>query len=696
MRTTHPHPTNAVEPPIAGTAEARRVSPNAGWWRVIGTVLGIMLLLVAYYWVHKPLDLSLVLRLGGLLLDLAVNIALFVAGGALGRALLASLNWAVVSRGERIAFEALAGLGVISTGALLAGMAGLFRGVFLWLIVAVAFLIAMRRGGGSWLVDARAFTRALRPIDRWARLWGIVACALLAMALARALAPPFAWDALNYHLVGPARYLSEGRIVPAPDNFYLGFPQLLELLFGVAMSAFGRDTVAAPLHFGFGVLGLILVAGLVRRHTDVRAGWLAVALPLSATSFWLLFGWPYVDLAVFAYGAAVLVAAVNWREHRETGWLVVAGVALGFGAGTKYTAGLLAIGLAAMIVVEARSRALRPLLLAGGVALVTFAPWMVRGALLYGNPVYPFLFGGPGWNAERAAAFSATWQSFLATGDYLALIFLPIAATIFGVEKGVYFSFTSGPWLLLAPLLLIPAWPWLPARSRHLAINCALIGLPLLIVWMVMAALTAIGAQTRLMAMALPVAVAAGALGLHGLEFLPRKPVYLGFVVRAVFAGTLLLAALDMTRLTWREGAFAYALNIIDRSSFEDNNLGTRALAMRALADLPPDSEVVFLWEPRAYGCPETVVCRGDLLLDTWARAYSSTGSSTRAVSALREQGADYLLVWETGLEFLLAEAQAQDANAAFDVSGPEGLVPIWSDGLGSYTLYAFDAGSLP
>ena len=124
--------------------------------------------------------------------------------------------------------------------------------------------------------------------------------------------------------------------------------------------------------------------------------------------------------------------------------------------GVKYTAGMLAVAALVAIAVWAPRRFLRSAVILGGTAALAFLPWAIKGLGLYHNPVYPFFFIGLGWDATRSQAFGLT-GGLLGTSDAWQLPILPLAATIFRVERGAGFSFTSGPWPLTLPLLLIPA-----------------------------------------------------------------------------------------------------------------------------------------------------------------------------------------------------------------------------------------------
>lgn len=659
--------------------------------RSVLLLVGILAVLVGYYWVHKPFNFVMIGALGGAALDGLAAALLAAAGGGLGRRLLTALDpqsdglRVYISRAERLALESLLGLGTLSVLALLLGLTGLYTGAAFWgLLLGVALLTARALFG--WLRDLRAVARlAAQPSGGWPRFLMLLTVVLLVTALLRAFTPPTAYDALNYHLVGPARYLAAGRIAAHADNFFLGFSQGAEVLYGVAMGLFGRDTAAAPVHYVLGLLGLLAVGGLARRRAGEAAGWLAVVLLLSAFSLWLLFGWPYVDLALLAYGAAPLVAAGAWRESRRTAWLIVLGLLVGLALGVKYTAA--GLGLAAVVYAawQEPRRIVRNGMILALAAGLAYAPWAIKGVLLYHNPIYPFIFNGLNWDAARSYLFNTPGTGLIATGRGWQLITLPLAATILGVERGEGFSFTAGPWLLTAPLLLPLVWRGLDARARRLAADCAAFGLPLLAFWLFLAATSSIGAQTRLMAMALPAAAVAGAVGIGGLSHWPRRPFDMAFIMRAVLALTLLLGALDAVRETVQTRAVPVLLGLVSRDSYIEQQLGAYPLIMRRLNDLPPGARVRLMWEPRTYLCP--VVCKGDLLFDHWARALRQEQTPAAVFAAWREMD-DYLLVYDAGYDFWRADERLAAENARFPAALAEFMTPVWTEG--GYTLYGW------
>ncbi len=675
-------------------------------WRLFAALVGMVAVLLGYFWAHKPLDPALIFTLGGAVLDGFTAVVVVSLAGGLGRRIISlRLSYDSLSRPEQVALESLLGLGILSWIVLLLGMIGLYKGLIFWIMLLVVGIFTLRSTFG-WIRDGVAiFRRALRPETGWMRFLMLISGVMLLMALLVALAPPTGFDALNYHLVGPQRYLAIGKITAYSDNHFMGFPQGAEILYGLAMGLFGRETAAAPLHFAFGLLGLLAVAGLVRRHADKVAAWLAVTLLVSGLSMWLLFGSAYIDLAVMAYCAAAFVVVVQWRNQNphpdgrdvsrpykdeQRYWLIVAGVMVGLAIGVKYTAGAFLLALLVYLLWNAPRQFIRNALIIGLVALAAYIPWAIKGALLYQNPVYPYFFNGLNWDAGRSNTFSTAGMGLLSTGNGWQLIVMPFAATIFGVEKTPGFSFTVSPWLLTAPFLLLLGWKWLDEQGQVLARDCGLLGLPLLLFWMGMGAVTDIGVQTRLMMMAMPVSAVAAALGFHSIGRWPRKPLDMGFVARALIALTLIFATLDVVRYTVKSKVVPYLLAEFSADDYRTENLGVYNVDMKRLAELPEGSTVRLMFEPRTYLCPSNVFCMGDMLFDYWARPLQGGASPDDVFKAWKEAGDDYLLVFNVGYDFNAKDPRFSSENALFPDTLSRWMTPLWSDDAKGYTLYGW------
>ncbi|NUQ04814.1 MAG: glycosyltransferase family 39 protein, partial [Anaerolineae bacterium] len=592
---------------------------------------------------------------------------------------------AALSRLERLALQTGIGLGALALTALLLGLVGLFQPLLLWGFLA-ALTLLLRRQAVDWVRCGRALLGAARVRSGWEAFALVYLSAMLVMALIYGLAPPTHWDSLTYHLVAPTRYLREGRIAVQPDVFYLGFSQNVEMLYSYVVGAFGRASAAAPVHFGIGLLALLGLMGVTRRHAGRWAGWTAGLILLSSYNLWALFGWAYVDLGTLLYGALALIAITAWEESRAARWIVVMGGIAGLAAGVKYNAGALGLAMGGYVLLTQPRHALRHGALMAGAALIVFAPWALKGLALYGNPVYPFALGGLAWDAGRTAAFTFPDFSFSGRGWLWHLPILPFAATVFGQDNVDGYGFSLGMWLLTSFAALPLLWRWLLPRERALA-RAALIFIGALwTFWAAAGGSSGVGIQTRLMIMAFAAFAAAGGLAFVGLRRFPEKPIMIGFILRAIFIVTLLLTFYDAAHTLVRDRAAAYLFGEIAPEEYLYENTGAYANAMQ---HLPAGSQVRLMYEPRSLYCPESVRCLPDVLFDHWLRPRLAGNSAEAVFAAYRAAGDDYLLVFHTLYEQVLTVSRDRALDEAFMSALEAHMTPVWSDGV-RYTLYGW------
>lgn len=667
----------------------------------LGVVLALALLLVLYFWGHNVGEQTRILfvgiaQMGNALLNVALVMALLAVAGGIGRWLLWRVGADGLSLPERIALEAALGLGLISIVMVLLGM-GLLFSAALWGVLGVAFLAFIGVALG-WLNDGRRVVRrALQAETGWQRFIVVVVLLMLGVALLLALTPPTNWDALTYHLEIPHRYIQDNRILTHADNHFFGFPQGMEILYGLLMTL-GSDSAPAVLHWSTGVLAIMATAGLVRRFADATAAYMAGLLVMTGYGVWLLFGWPYVDLGVMLYGAAALVAAVQWRTSERPAWLMVMGVFAGYALGVKYTAGGMILALGVLIVWRSGwqpQRMVRNGLLFGLPLLLVFAPWLLKGALLYDNPLYPYFFGGVNWDSLRSFNFNAGGASILTEPIAWHWPILPIAASIFGVQDVSPYAFDIGVWLLTLPFLLIVAWGRLPQSARPLAQDALVLVVPLWAFWMFLSATSGIGSQPRLMLVGLPVVIVLGALAYYGLSHWPKRPLDVRFLLHAMMVLSLIFTGLNVVNRVAQTRVLAWFSGQLSTPQYIAQNAGIYYDAVRHLDTLPPGSTVRFLWEGKRYYCPDDITCIPDVLYDHWARPLMQGATIDDLMQQWRDEN-DYLLLHDgldarviTGYDFWLIE---HDYALEYNLRFPDALLrywqPVWTDDI-AYTLYA-------
>jgi hypothetical protein len=252
---------------------------------------------------------------------------------------------------------------------------------------------------------ARAARAAVDELARWQAALAVCAAAALAWRLfLAAVLPPFAYDALAYHLTAVADWVQSGRI---GTNAYAlcctRYPSNAEVLFGWPTLLLGRDTLTDAVQVVAAVLGAVAVAGIARaagarRCGAVTAGALFVLTPVVLTQA----NTDYNDLTIAAMFLAALffvarLLATPGRPRLHYALLV--GAAAGFAFGSKPNGIGLALAVAVPLLVAlaaaARrrrdaSRWLAALALFAGTTVVVGGWWYMRNWVETGNPVAPF------------------------------------------------------------------------------------------------------------------------------------------------------------------------------------------------------------------------------------------------------------------------------------------------------------------
>jgi hypothetical protein len=344
------------------------------------------------------------------------------------------------------------GLWLLSVLVLVTGALSVANVPYTFLTLVCWLLPAPRKFAGDFHVSTER-------TDSWAKL--MLACILLAAALnfAGALAPPFEYDELEYHLGALADYQRAGRIVFLPHNFYSNMPQLTEMLYLLAKTT-TSDIAAKLLHWLFGLLAAATVYGVAQRLWSKAAGLTAAALFYCTPFVQDLGQTARIDLATAFFATLAFGALVLWMEEEEKRdllWLSALGV--GGAAATKWPAIAVVLLPAAAGVVFRRKYPLLAGLVLVVVAMV--APWLVKNWLLTGNPVYPILyrlFPSPHWTAGQALVFSerhAPTFGLATIGELFALLW-----------KYSFVEVGAVPLLLLTtPLMLLVPRPE-PAAKR--------------------------------------------------------------------------------------------------------------------------------------------------------------------------------------------------------------------------------------
>jgi len=269
-----------------------------------------------------------------------------------------------------------------------------------------------------------------------------------ALYLINALAPELEPDARMYHLGLTAEYVRLGRF-PSRVGFYEMLPQGLEMLF-VPAFAFGRHSAARLVHCAFLLATVHLMLRIGRRLELPEGAVLAAAVLYFCAPVTGITGTSaYTDAGGVFFTLATFYLLLVWRDTRDVRYLMVAGIAAGFCYAIKFPGALVAILAVVFVVATERGIRVRQLALLMGTALAVAAPWILRDAIVTGNPVAPLFnrfFPNPYFHASTERELVASLGS---------LGSVPLWRVPYELIAGGAFAGTIGPVFFALPLGLL-------------------------------------------------------------------------------------------------------------------------------------------------------------------------------------------------------------------------------------------------
>lgn len=296
-------------------------------------------------------------------------------------------------------------VGVLRPGALLAAHAA----------QAVTAVALARRAGAPGLPREPPRWPQLRAAP-WESSLVALATACLAWQLLVALVlPPYAFDALTYHLTTVAGWVRGASLAPTDLSLCcVYYPLNAELLSAWPTVLLGHDALVGVVQVLACLVGAAAVGGIgrtagLRRSSSAAAGAVFVLTPAVLAQA----PTAYVDVVLAALVLAGLHGLARFAATARLSRLVVPALSAAFLVGTKGTGllwgAVLFLTAATVAVVHVRRRRLsaaaaaRSLAGVAGACVLLGGWWYARAAVDTGNPLHPFdvqlagrtLFGGP-------------------------------------------------------------------------------------------------------------------------------------------------------------------------------------------------------------------------------------------------------------------------------------------------------------
>ena len=300
---------------------------------------------------------------------------------------------------------------------------------------------------------------------------GAVLAFYTVLYLINALAPELEPDARAYHLGLTAEYVRLGGF-PNRVGFYEMLPQGLEMLF-VPAFAFGRHSAARLVHCALLLATVPLMLRIGRRLGLPDGVALAAAVLYFCAPVTGITGTSaYTDAGGVFFTLATFYALLVWRDTRDVRYLAPAGITAGFCYAIKFPGALVAILAVAFVVVVERGIRPRQLALLAGAALAVAAPWILRSAIMTGNPVAPLFnrfFPNSYFHLSTDRSLAAALGSLWGVPPSRVPYELIVGGTYAGTMGPVFFALPLGLLALRKPagrlcwmaaaLLAVP-WFW--------------------------------------------------------------------------------------------------------------------------------------------------------------------------------------------------------------------------------------------
>lgn len=669
-------------------------------WFSLALVLALGITLSGYYFVHRPVTLAQAAVLAGTFVDTGVAFLLTALGGGLGQRLLR--GWPIAASGERVAVHAALGWGMMGLAMLALGVANLYHPPLIWALVLLLF-VSLWRSIRRWLADlSRAFAVFGYP-DRFARLAVLFVLCTLALGWLQALAPPFKWDALVYHLTLPQLYAQTRGIRLEADFFFSGMPQLTEMLYTAAFLLRG-EIAAQTLGWVFGAVLTLGLAAYASEAFGPRLASLAPALLLSSSTIAISHSWAYADLLLMLLALAMLVTLRRWSFTHERRWLLLSGVLAGLAMGCKYTGVILPFAAVAVIVLDHfRSRSHpptppHPITLSTRhlvtlslsflfISFLFFTPWLLKNWFFTGSPTYPLLIPTPAvdklrlwfYNRPDLTERNPVWAALI----FFRVIFL-------GVQGANNYDATLSPWLVFLPLALALGWRRLDAPVRRELSPLVIFVLASYALWVILTFVSYYAVQARLFFSLFP-ALSLLCLGgeLAAAQF-DSPGLRLSTIVQGIIIFAFGLSTLEYVMAFAAHNPLAYLAGRQTASEYRAANLGWYTAGIDRVNTLPAGSRVVFLWEPRSLECASPSRCVPDLIIDRWWRLRRTVGTAEAAMTRWKSEGITHVLIYDLGLQFVRSQPDSpfEDSDWA-ELDRLRSQLPLLENIGGAYSLYA-------
>ena len=497
----------------------------------------------------------------------------------------------------QIEFNLLAmmfGLATLALAILASGLISWLNNLTIFGILAFTGIISHQEWGAIGLVVWQKIKiyRFSPAKNLYEMLLEIMLVILLPLLILNASSPVWDYDALMYHLEIPRQFLAQGKIYFDPAVFRSAYPLLGEMLFLIGL-AFKLDSLAKLIHLTYAILLMLSIYAFGKRFFGREAALIALGILIGTPSipFWAT--WVSIDFVWAGYEFWSLYIIILWlanekKSHYQS--MALAGILSGLAASTKY------LSLSTMLIVGAiiawqsfrnvsqpTISTLRNLVIFGVSAGLVMSPWYIKNWFWTGNPIYPLIWGGPGWGPLTAQVFNDYLHSFGVGTNWLDYLLIPYDV------YAKHSQFSTMYFEIIHPALWFAfAYPFLKQPRKHVVLF--LYSMAYCFVWAV---------NSQVIRFLLP---AFAIMALLAGDVIQKSPVFVKkFLTNGLLCGFLLVSLIYQVLLFQNYSAYFFGqMSTADmlKISVDDFQITQKIQEL-----LQPDERAQFLWDGRGYYC---------------------------------------------------------------------------------------------
>jgi len=250
----------------------------------------------------------------------------------------------------------------------------------------------------------------------------LVIAPFLPAVFVKASLPPYYGDEMAYHFIAPSALRNLAPIT-YPGGIYADLPRILDFFWQQVFTVFKTYSIARLFHFTILASSMIYVYAVLRKNFSLLVGLSFVFIFFSLPQDIVLTSTlGYIDVGAYSFLLIGLVSAFDFLITKKPETLILSFVFWAMNLGTKYT------GVSSFIVFffsisvylfifkkEYKNIFKSSLFVKLLISLVLFGGyWYIKNFILYGNPIFPFIFNCWGTHVEVCPAlggFFGDWTT---------------------------------------------------------------------------------------------------------------------------------------------------------------------------------------------------------------------------------------------------------------------------------------------